>query len=136
MPFKKPTKIQFGGVELQLQLTGRNVINIEGRLNESMVGLFINSEGGFKLPPANKLLIVLQGANITHGVTDEKIAEAFDKYIESGHTTMDLMNTVQSLLDESGFLGKKAEAKKDEKPESGKIVSLDAPATSTNSPLD
>lgn len=136
MALKKPTKIQFGGLELQLQLTGRIVLNIEGRLRESMVGLFINSEGGFRLPPANKLLIVIQGANTTHGVTDEVIADAFGKYLEEGHTTMDLMNIVQNLLDTSGFLGNKADNKKGEKQESGKVVTLDAPEENKNSPLE
>lgn len=135
MAIKKPTKVSFGGLQLELQLSGHNVLNIEGRLRESMVGIFMNSEGGFQLPPANKLLIVLQGANTVHGVTDEDIADAFDKFLDSGHTTMDLMNIVQNLLDTSGFLGKK-KAKKDEKPASGKVISLDTPEEPTESPLN
>lgn len=81
------------------------------------------------------MLIVLQGANTVHGVTDEDIADAFDKFLDSGHTTMDLMNIVQNLLDTSGFLGKK-KAKKDEKPASGKVISLDTPEEPTESPLN
>ncbi|MFD1431233.1 DUF6096 family protein [Lacticaseibacillus yichunensis] len=137
MTIKKPTTVQFGGLELSLQLSGRNVINIEGRLKESMIGMFLSAEGGMQLPPANKLLIVLQGANNVHGVTDEKIADAFEKFLDEGHTTMDLMKIVQDLLDESGFLGKNMEPKKDEKAGSGrKVVTLDAPEAVAESPLD
>lgn len=128
MPVKKATKIEFGGLELELQLTGRNVINIESRLKESMVGLFFNGEG-FRMPPSNKLLIVLQGANTTHGVNDEMIVDAFGKYIDQGNTPMDLMSIVQNLLDDAGFLGEKTKAKKDEKQASGKVVALETAET-------
>lgn len=136
MPVKKPTVVKFGGLTLNLQLTGRNVINIESRLKESMVGLFLNPEGGLKMPPTGKLLIVLQGANTTHGVSDDDIIDAFEKYIDEGNTPMDLMTVVQNLLDVSGFLGSKVDKKEPAKKESGKVVSLDAPEAPVNSPLD
>lgn len=97
----------FGGLTLQLRLDGKSIINIEKRLDEGIMGLFIKKQGEVKLPPANSLLIVLQGANKTSGVTDKVIMDAFEKYIDEGHTTMDLFGDINEFLDESGFFGEK-----------------------------
>ena len=72
-----------------------------------MLSLFMDSQGGNKLPPVNEILIVLQGANQNHGVTDKRVIEAFEQYLGDGHTTMDLFNELMELFDESGFFGKK-----------------------------
>lgn len=97
----------FGGLTLQLRLDGKSIINIEKRLDEGIMGLFVKKQGEIKLPPVNSLLIVLQGANKTSGVTDKVIVEAFEQYIESGKTTMDLFGEINEFLDEAGFFGEK-----------------------------
>lgn len=100
-------QFEFGGLNLQLRLSGKAIIAIEKRLDESLMGLFVNGQGGFKLPGTNKLLIVLQGANQTSGVSDSDLVAAFERFIEAGNTTFDLFETIQELLDEAGFFGKK-----------------------------
>lgn len=105
---KKATKtVQLGDLELDLKLGGREIFKIERRLGKSMLSLFMDSQGGNKLPPVNEILIVLQGANQNHGVTDKRVIEAFEQYLGDGHTTMDLFNELMELFDESGFFGKK-----------------------------
>ncbi|MEY8295252.1 MULTISPECIES: DUF6096 family protein [Limosilactobacillus] len=110
---KKATKtVQLGDLELDLKLGGREIFKIERRLNKSMLSLFMDSQGGNKLPPVNEILIVLQGANQNHGVTDKRVIQAFEKYLDDGHTTMDLFNELMELFDASGFFGKKKKASK------------------------
>ena len=105
---KKATKtVQLGDLELDLKLGGREIFKIERRLGKSMLSLFMDSQGGNKLPPVNEILIVLQGANQSHGVTDKLVIEAFEQYLDDGHTTMDLFNELMELFDQSGFFGKK-----------------------------
>lgn len=105
---KKATKtVQLGDLELDLKLGGREIFKIERRLGKSMLSLFMDSQGGNKLPPVNEILIVLQGANQSHGVTDKRVIEAFEQYLDDGHTTMYLFNELMELFDESGFFGKK-----------------------------
>lgn len=104
---------QFGGLDLKLRLDGKAIVNIEKRLDESMMGLFVNGQGGFKIPATNKLLIVLQGANQTSGVNDQAIVDAFEKFLEEGNTTMELFTTIQELLEDSGFFGKKKAEKQE-----------------------
>ncbi|MCH4169415.1 MAG: DUF6096 family protein [Streptococcaceae bacterium] len=105
-------QFQFGSLNLQLRLDGKSIISIEKRLDESLMGLFLNGQGGMKLPATNKLLIVLQGANQTSRVRDEDLVKAFGEYIDAGNTTMDLFTTIQELLEENGFFGKKTEITK------------------------
>lgn len=110
---KKATKtVQLGDLELDLKLGGREIFKIERRLNKSMLSLFMDSQGGNKLPPVNEILIVLQGANQNHGVTDKRVIQAFEKYLDDGHTTMDLFNELMELFDASGFFGKKKKGSK------------------------
>lgn len=105
-------QLQFGNLNLQLRLDGKAIVSIEKRLDESLMGLFINGQGGMKLPPSNKLLIVLQGANQTSGVTDKAIIDAFELYLEDGKTPMDLFTEIQDLLETAGFFGKKEDIEK------------------------
>ncbi|MFC6315175.1 DUF6096 family protein [Lapidilactobacillus achengensis] len=134
MVSKANKKVTFGGLTLGLRLDGNAIIQIERRLNESIVGLFLSSDGGTKLPPANKLLIVLQGANQEHGVSDDDIVEAFGKFIDQGHTTMELMETINDLLEDGGYLGKKDKEKSGKEESGKKLIPLDAPEET--SPLD
>ncbi|MFD1411726.1 DUF6096 family protein [Lapidilactobacillus gannanensis] len=134
MTTKATKKVTFGGLTLGLRLDGNAIIQIERRLNESIVGLFLSSDGGTKLPPANKLLIVLQGANQEHGVSDDDIVEAFGKFIDQGHTTMELMETINDLLEDGGYLGKKDKEKSGKEESGKKLIPLDAPEET--SPLD
>lgn len=105
--FPNTTTFQLADLTLQLRLDGKSILAIEKRLDEGIMGLFVKKQGEIKLPPANSLLIILQGANKTSGITDKTIVDAFEKYIESGKTTMDLFGDINDFLDEAGFFGKK-----------------------------
>ena len=120
-------QFEFGGLNLQLRLDGKSIIAIEKRLDESLMGLFVNGQGGFKLPATNKLLVVLQGANQTSRVSDSDLVAAFERFVESGNTTFDLFNAIQELLDEAGFFGKKETEK-----EATSGESLDSEPTADN----
>lgn len=107
---KQGKTIQLGKLTLDCKLDGKAILAIEKRLKKSILSLFMDANGNAQLPPANELLIVLQGANKTHGVSDQDIIEAFESYIENGGTTVDLFSSVSDLLQESGFFGKQAKA--------------------------
>lgn len=86
------------------------MLEIEKRLGKSMMSLFMSGNGDMKLPPINEILIVLQGANQTHGVTDKDIVSGFEKYYDEGHAPMELFAVLTDLFQESGFFGKKEKA--------------------------
>ncbi|WIE01538.1 DUF6096 family protein [Latilactobacillus curvatus] len=100
-------QFNLGGLMLDLRLNGKAILNIEKRLGTSIMSLYMGGNGGVVLPATNKLLIVLQGANQIHGITDKDMIGGFEKYLEAGNTPMDLNNVIQELLDEAGFFGKK-----------------------------
>lgn len=101
------TEFHLGELTLQLRLDGSAILKIEKRLDEGIMGLFVKKQGEVKLPPANSLLIILQGANQTSGVTEKALVQGFEQYIESGKTTMNLFEEINQFLDDSGFFGKK-----------------------------
>lgn len=102
------TEFQMGGLTLHLRLDGRALLKIEQRLDEGVQGLFIKKQGEFKIPPINSMLIVLQGANKTSGVTEQKVAEAFLDYFDNGEgTTMDIFTVITELAEEAGLFGSK-----------------------------
>lgn len=102
----RATQFNLSGINLQLILDGKAIYNIERRLGKSIMALFMGPQGGMSLPPVNELLLVIQGANKTSGVTDKLLAEAFFTFIDEGHTTMELQEVVQGLLEDAGFFGK------------------------------
>lgn len=104
---KKGKQFKLGDLNLDLRLTGKSVVSIEKRLGKSIMNLFIDGRGGDRMPPVNEVLIILQGANQTHGVSDKDIITNFDKYFDNGGDTLSLFNVVMELLEESGFFGKK-----------------------------
>lgn len=108
---KFPNAYQFelGSLTLQLRLLGRDILKIEDRLGESINGLFMKNQGEMKIPSAKKLLIILSGANQTSGVKDADIINAFEEYIEQGHSTMELMTEIMKFLENQGFFGKNSE---------------------------
>lgn len=102
-------QVELGNLVLQLRLDGRSILAIEKRLNKSLMGLFLGSDGGFRLPPTNELLIVIQGANKTSGITEAMLVDAFYDHLDKGESLFDIQEIVQELLDESGFFNKKKE---------------------------
>lgn len=114
-------QFEFGGLNLQLRLDGNSILSIEKRLDESIVGLFLKGQGEAKIPATNKLLIVLQGANQTSNVSESDVVAAFGRYVDEGHSTLDLFATINELLEESGFFGNKKTEK-----EATNGVSLDS----------
>lgn len=106
--------ITLGGIDLNCRVTGKSILNIEKRLNESIMGLFIKGEGEMKLPPSNKLLIILHETNTTSGIKEKDVVEAFYTHIENGNTTMDLFEQVNELLEEAGFFGSSDDKENDE----------------------
>lgn len=104
--FPNAYQFQLGSLTLQLRLLGRDILKIEDRLGESINGLFMKNQGEMKVPATKKLLIILSGANQTSGIKDSDIIEAFEEYINEGHSTMELMTEIMKFLEEQGFFGK------------------------------
>lgn len=110
----KTTEVTFGGLTLRCRLDGNAILKIETRLDESLIGLFVKGEGEMKLPPSNKLLIVLQLSNTVHGIREIDVKNAFIRHIEEGGNSMDIFEKVQEVLDAAGFFPKQ-EAEEDER---------------------
>ncbi|WP_089121939.1 DUF6096 family protein [Secundilactobacillus pentosiphilus] len=118
------TQLQLGNLSLDLKLDGRAILNIEKRLGKSVMALFMNADGGMQMPPTHEILIVLQGANTKHGISDADMIDAFNEYIDQGKSPMDLFMKLTDLFESSGFFGNK---KADSKETDNEQMTLDAP---------
>jgi len=101
------TQVQLGSLSLSIKLDGRAILNIEKRLNKSVMSLFMSGDGTVQLPPTREILIVLQGANQTHGITDKDMIKAFQEFLDQGNSPMDLFITLSGIFEDSGFFGSK-----------------------------
>ncbi|GAA3259103.1 prophage protein [Lactococcus lactis subsp. lactis] len=43
-------QFEFGGLNLQLRLDGKSILNIEKRLDEALLGIFTKGQGEMKMP--------------------------------------------------------------------------------------
>ncbi|GEO70542.1 DUF6096 family protein [Levilactobacillus acidifarinae] len=105
------TPFQFGSLNLSLKLDGKALVNIEKRLGKSAMSLFMNADGGMKLPPVNEIMIVLKGANQKHGVKDSEMVKAFQEYLDDGNSPMDLFLALSDLFNDAGFFNSKGTSK-------------------------
>lgn len=108
------TTITFGGLTLQCRMSGRAILKAEKRLDESVMGLFIKKEGEMKLPPSNSLLIILHESNVTSGIKESDIVNAFYDHIDEGGTALEIFEKVSEMLNDSGFFGKDKGNQEDE----------------------
>ncbi|MCH5463198.1 hypothetical protein HC026_11120 [Lactobacillus sp. LC28-10] len=118
------TQIQLGHLSLDLKLDGKAILNIEKRLGKSVMTLFMNADGGMQMPPTNEILIVLQGANTKHGVSDADMINAFSEYVDQGNSPMDLFLKLTNLFEDSGFFGNN---KANQETDDSEQMTLDAP---------
>ncbi|MER2110046.1 MAG: DUF6096 family protein [Desemzia incerta] len=119
----KTKKVYFGGKELVLRLDGKTIVQIENKLNKNLLGLFVDN-GKMTFPKTGEMLLILHAANTNHGIKESDMFDLLDIYLTDGHSTTDLMTTIQELLEESGFFGKK---KTDEENQDGGLVLLEEP---------
>lgn len=126
----KTKKIHFGGKELVLRLDGKTIVQIENKINKNLLSLFIDN-GKMTFPKTGEMLLILHAANTTHGIKESDMFDLLDVYLETGHSTTELMEIIQNLLDESGFFGKK---KMEEENQDGGLVLLEAEEVEVEEP--
>lgn len=126
----KTKKVYFGGKELVLRLDGKTIVQIENKLNKNLLSLFIDN-GKMTFPKTGEMLLILHAANTTHGIKESDMFDLLDVYLETGHSTTELMEIIQDLLDESGFFGNK---KTEEENQGGGLTLLEAEEVEVEEP--
>ncbi|MGM0239485.1 DUF6096 family protein [Enterococcus sp. AZ103] len=108
----KPMKVEFGKKTLSLVLDGKATVDIEKRLGQSIFGILMNGNGGFKMPRLGEMLTILHATNQTANIKMADMPELYDEYVASGGSMMKLVEVIQKLMEEAGFFGSEEETDK------------------------
>lgn len=101
----QPLKKEFGSKTLTLVLDGSATVDIEKRLGQSLFGIMMTGNGGMKMPRLGEMLVILHGANQTHGIKLEDMPKLYDEFVAKGGDMMKLFEIIQELLEKAGFFG-------------------------------
>lgn len=94
-----------GGDIYKLQLKTKQCILLEKKLGQSPLELLMKLENG-KMPQLNDMITIITiGMMVHHGTVNEnKVADLLDEYVEEGHSYMELLEVIVSLLAKSGYI--------------------------------
>ncbi len=101
------TTIIINGQEYKLRLRTVDVIQVEKRLGHNLMDMFMGIQDE-KLPQLRELLTIVHASMLAynHGITEAKLYELYDQWIEEGHTMFDLVPIVLELLQNGGVIPK------------------------------
>ena len=101
------TTIIIKGEEYKLRLRTVDVIQVERKIGHNLMDMFMGIQEE-KLPKLGDLLAVIHAsmAAYNHGITEAKLFELYDAYIEEGHSMFDLVPLVLELLQNGGVIPK------------------------------
>lgn len=92
----------------KLRLDAKRVTDLETALgHKSALSIFMNNQGQ-AMPTLSDLLLVLHYAlqPMQHGIKLNDTYDIYDKYVEEGHTLMDLVPVIMEVYKVSGLMPK------------------------------
>lgn len=97
------------GKEYKLRLTTRAMIEVEKKLGENPLNIFMNlaSDGGSaEIPKVSTLITMLWGAMqpYNHGMSESAVCDLYDEFVDDGHGLLDLVPVMMDVFKVSGFL--------------------------------
>lgn len=97
--------------EYKCRLSTRNLINLEKRLGENPLNVFI-SVSETELPKLETLLVILHESlqSLEHGITLDDTYDIYDQWIEEGNGFIELISFLMEVYKASGLI--KEEKKK------------------------
>ena len=103
----KPIIFQFGSKELHLTMTTSQVVDAESRVKKSLINLFMDGEGGQRLPMVAEALVVLHAANNVANIKESDMMTLYDEFLDAGGDFTQLFAVLFELVEASGLFGRK-----------------------------
>lgn len=96
----------------QLRLTTKGCVNIESRIGQNPLNVFIQASED-KMPKMGDLMVILHEClnACNHGIKIEDVYNIYDKYCEEGGDFMSLIELLVDVFTESGFIPKEQNPK-------------------------
>lgn len=99
------TTITIDGVDYKARLNAKACVDLEKKLGTNPLNIFAKIADNGNIPDLGVLITMLQ-ASLTaynHGITMDKTYELYDKFVDEGHTLMDLVPILLDVFKVSGF---------------------------------
>ena len=99
------TTITIDGVDYKARLNAKACVDLEKKLGTNPLNIFAKIADNGNIPDLGVLITMLQ-ASLTaynHGMTMDKTYELYDKFVDEGHTLMDLVPILLDVFKVSGF---------------------------------
>ncbi len=99
------TTITIDGVDYKARLNAKACVDLEKKLGTNPLNIFAKIADNGNIPDLGVLITMLQ-ASLTaynHGITIDKTYELYDKFVDEGHTLMDLVPILLDVFKVSGF---------------------------------
>ena len=97
--------ITIDGVDYKARLNAKACVDLEKKLGTNPLNIFAKIADNGNIPDLGVLITMLQ-ASLTaynHGITMDKTYELYDKFVDEGHTLMDLVPILLDVFKVSGF---------------------------------
>lgn len=95
-----------GDKEYKCRLTARACVELEKKLGENPLNVFIKiANNGVEVPTLESLITILHASmqSMEHNMSMDKVYALFDEYVDAGHTMMELIPEVLEIFKVSGF---------------------------------
>ena len=99
------TTITIDGVDYKARLNAKACVDLEKKLGTNPLNIFAKIADNGNIPDLGVLITMLQ-ASLTaynHGITMDKTYQLYDKFVDEGHTLMDLVPILLDVFKVSGF---------------------------------
>lgn len=98
--------------EYQLRLTTKGCVNIELRIGQNPLNVFIQASENH-MPKMNDLMIMLHEClnACNHGIKIDDVYNLYDEYCEEGGDFMSLIELLVEVFEDAGFIPKEEDSK-------------------------
>lgn len=96
----------------QLRLTTKGCVNIEQRIGQNPLNVFIQANEN-KMPKMGDLMVILHEClnACNHNIKLDDVYDIYDKYCEDGGDFMSLIELLVEVFTDSGFIPKEEASK-------------------------
>ena len=103
-----------GGKDYKCRLTARACVDLEKKLGENPLNVFIkiaNANGA--LPSVGDMVTILHASlqSMEHGISLDRAYELYDQYVDEGHTLVEFIPVILEIFKVSGFFNVETEGK-------------------------
>lgn len=92
--------------DYNLKLTAKACVELERKLGTNPLNVLGRLANADELPTLETLLTILHCSLVpmNHGITIDDTYSIYDKYVEEGHTMLDLIPVIIDVFKSSGFI--------------------------------